>query len=163
MSLIPKIKLLVGSLVTIIHPEPLPLSICLLSETEILVEFDEECGDIEPIKIISSSMENGSIIIYSDSQDSVGAVNGIHPFLGKFTLSLGKETSEPISADASASEIKSSIKNMLTVGSVTMTKDTIGIRSGSDGTIITPPIPSVFNIWSITFADDTKPGCEPGS
>ena len=50
---------------------------------------------------------------------------------------------------------------MRAIGSVQVSNDSFGIsRMIGDEEILSPPEPSIFNIWSITFAEI---GCESGS
>ena len=130
---------LIGSEVAITKNDSLTSTVCSSSGTEIFLDFEEAHGDLQPVTITSSSMENGQMLIYGNGQDSKGTVNGIHPVMGTFTLSMGKEISGPISADATALEIKTCLEKMTNIGSITVSKDAFGIRIGSDGTFLRQP------------------------
>ena len=54
----------------------------------------------------------------------------------------------------------SSPEKVRAIGSVQVSTDSVGIRMIGDDEFLSPPKPSVFNIWSITSAEL---GCEPWS
>jgi hypothetical protein len=90
-------------------------------------------------------------------------VKGISPIMGYFSLTHDGATTILICAYASAEEVKVAFKNLLSIGLLTVTKDIFGLCLGMDGQNIYPETVSLFSIWSTTFADDSKDGCEPGS
>ena len=148
-----KISDLVGNAVSIIDPDS---SICSTAGKLTFVDFNIELGDVEPFSVSFDALENGSMSIFGNGEEDHGAVNGISPIMGHFSLSLSSDSSEittpPIRADATAEEVKMSLEEIPTIGSVSVTKDTYGIRKGKDGQNIVPGTASLFNIWSVTFA-----------
>lgn len=155
-SVAPKISALIGHPVSIVDPDDSVPTICSGSGEITFIDFPAELGNVEPISVSFDALDDGSISLLGNGEEHFGAVNGISPIMGYFTLSYDSETTDPIGVDATAGEVKIALENLQSIGSVSVTKDLLGTRESMDGK---PP----FSIWSITFADENEDGCEPGS
>ena len=148
-----KLSTLYGSTVTIIEPDN-DSSITTICNSgagkTVFVDFPLQLGDVESTNISYNALESGSMSIFSNGQGHYGAVDGISPIMGSFTLAHEGETTSAISVTASAEEVESELEVLPSIGSVDVTKDTFGIRQE-------------FSIWSITFGDGKETGCEPGN
>ena len=158
-----KLTGLVGSIVSIVVPNDTIETVCSSSGQQIFADFLVELGNVEPIGINFDGLENGSMVIYGDGEEEHGAVNGISPIMGHFTISHDGMTTGPLSLEATADDVKTALEGLPTIGSVYVTKDVVGLRLDDDGQNSVPGTTSVFGIWSITFADERMQGCQPGS
>ncbi|KAL9189871.1 hypothetical protein ACHAXT_009546 [Thalassiosira profunda] len=158
-----KLSALMGHPVSLVEPDEAIATICDSAGKLVLIDFPVVLGDAEPIGVNFDALENGSLSIYGDGEGSQGAVNGIAPIMGTFTLSHEGETTAPIPVDATAEDVKAALENLSSVGSVGVTKDVVGIRQASDGQNIVPGTTSLYSIWSVTFADSNEDGCHPGA
>jgi len=158
-----KLFSIVGSSITVFISDPSIHTLCSNFGAEIIIIFEEEVGDLIPFEILSSSMKNGSFKVYGNGEELKGAINGIHPYMGTFTLFFGEYSTPPIKAGASSTEMKGALESIPSIGSVSVTKDNLGIRISKDNSIITPVALSLFSVWSITFADDKGERCAYGS
>ena len=151
-----KISLLIGRPVSIVDPDDSNSTICSTEGNIVFIDFLTELGNVVPIGVSFDALDDGYIIVLGNGEEHSGAVNGISPIMGYFTLSLDGETSAPISVDATAVDVQVALENLVSIGSVSVTKDVFGSQAYTD-------VMSLFSIWSITFADEDEYGCEPGS
>ena len=158
-----KLSGLVGSNVSIVVPDDTIETVCTNFGQLILVDFLVELGNLEPISVNFDGLENGSMLIYGDGEEEHGAVNGISPIMGYFTISHDGIKTDPLALEASADDVKTALESLPKIGSVYVTKDVVGLRLDKDGQNLVPGTTSVFGIWSITFADERTQGCQPGS
>ena len=158
-----KLSGLVGSIVSIVVPDDTIGSVCSSSGQLIFVDFLVKLGNVEAIRINFDGLENGSIVIYGDGEEEHGAVNGVSPIMGSFTISLDGMATGPIALEATADDVKTALEGLPSIGSVYVTKDVVGLRLDKDGQNLVPGTTSVFGIWSLTFADARTQGCHPGS
>ncbi|KAL7430197.1 hypothetical protein ACHAXM_002057 [Skeletonema potamos] len=158
-----KISGLVGSNVSIVVADAAIETVCSTSYQQILVDFSVELGNVEPISLNFNGLENGSMFIYGNGEEEHGAVNGIRPIMGYFTISHNGMKTDLLALEASAIDVKTALESLPTIGSVYVTKDMVGLLRDKEGQNLVPGTTSLFGIWSITFSDERTPGCEPGS
>jgi hypothetical protein len=158
-----KVSALVGSDVSIVVPDNTIETVCASSGQQIFVDFLVELGNADPISVNYDGLENGSMLIYGNGEEGFGAVNGVSPIMGYFTISHNGYSTDPLAIEASANDIKMALESLPSIGSVHVTKDMVGLRLDTDGQNVVPGMTSVFGIWSVTFADERLPGCQPGS
>jgi hypothetical protein len=158
-----KLSALVGSAVSIVEVDASVPRVCDPLGKHFFVDFPVVLGDVAAIAINFDSLQNGSITIHGNGEGEHGAVNGISPIMGHFTLSHKGAFTHPISVDASAEDIKTALESLSSIGSVSVTKDLIGIRRDDSGQNLVPGMTSLVSIWSVTFASKTEDGCQPGS
>ena len=158
-----KLSGLVGSSVSAVVTEDGTESVCNDSGQRILVDFPIELGNVETISVNFDGLQNGSMLIHGDGEEEHGAINGISPIMGYFTITHDEMTTYPLSVEATADDIKTALEALPTIGSVYVAKDVIGLRLNDDGQNLVTGATSVFGIWSITFADERTQGCHPGS
>ena len=114
----------------------------------VTVDFPIAMGNVEPPTISFDALENGSLSVFGNGEDNVGAVDGNTPIMGSFTLSFNGEETPPLDVGASASAVKEALENLDAVGLVGVEKDSFGPAS-------------IFSVWSITFASETGDGYNP--
>ena len=158
-----KVSALLGSDVSIVVPDNTIETVCTSSGQQIFVDFLVELGDVDPISVNYDGLENGSMLIFGNGEEVHGAVNGVSPIMGYFTISHNGHSTEPLAIEASANDIKVALESLPSIGSVYVTKDMVGLRLDTDGQNVVPGMTSVFGVWSVTFADERLPGCQPGS
>jgi len=157
-----KLSNLFGNTVSIVEPDDSITTICSSSEKTVFIDFPITLGDVEPPNVSFNALENGAMSIFCNGEEHYGAVDGISPIMGYFTLSLDGDESSLISVTASEEEMKTALENLPSIGSVSVTKDVFGIRQDQDGQNIFSGETSLFSIYTITFADTSEDGCEPG-
>ena len=123
-----KLSTLVGSPVSILQVDEAIATVCDPNDNHFFVEFPIELGDVTSIGINLSSLQNGSITIHGNGEGQHGAVNGISPIMGYFTLFHEGISTIPIAVDAPAREVKMALESLSSIGSVSVTKDLIGVR-----------------------------------
>ncbi len=152
-----KLSAMIGRTVWIVDPDDSVATICSTAGKFVFIDFPAELGNVEPIGVSFVALDDGSISIMGNGEEDTGAVNGISPIMGHFTLSLEGETTALISVTATAGEMEIALEDLVSIGSVSVTKDLFGSHENTDGV-------SLFSIWSITFApEENELGCEPGS
>jgi len=157
-----KLSNLFGNNVTIVEPDDSITTICSSLEKTVFIVFPITLGDVEPPNVSFNALENGVMSIFGNGEEHYGAVDGISPIMGYFTLSLDGDESSLISVTASEEEMKTTLENLPSIGSVSVTKDVFGIRQDQDGQNIISGETSLFSIYTITFADRFEDDCEPG-
>eukprot|EP00804_Cyclotella_cryptica_P021433 CCRYP_005783-RA/>CCRYP_005783-RA protein AED:0.00 eAED:0.00 QI:831/1/1/1/1/1/3/2372/6166 len=157
-----KISTIVGSAVSIVQVDESDSTICNSLGKQVFIDFHEVLGNVASISINFDALLNGAMTIY-DGDEQHGAVNGISPMMGHFTLTHDGVTTVPIAVDASAADLKMALETLPSIGSISVTKDLIGIRQSINGENLAPGTTSLVNIWSVTFAPDNQDGCHPGS
>ena len=160
-----KLSALVGEPVAIVKSDDSIASICSNDAAKVVfVDFPLTLGNLEALDVSISALEpaDGYMTVFGNGEEDHGAVNGINLIMGYYRLVYEGESTIPISADASAEEVKVALDNLPSIGSVGVTKEMFGLRLGMDGQNVYPGKASLFTIWTITFADDSKDGCEPG-
>ena len=158
-----KLSVLIGSPISIVKVDNSIATFCNLFGKHFFVDFPVEMGNVAAIEINSDFLQNGSISIYGSGEGQYGAVNGISPIMGQFTLAHTGTSTHFISVDASAADVKEALESLPTIGAVSVTKDTIGIRLDVNGENLVPGTTSLFSVWSVTFAPEDGDGCFPGS
>ena len=124
----------------------------LCTGSRVYLTFDNFVGPVETLGVIS--LKSGVVSVSTDEE--VGALTGIAPIFGSFSLGYKGENTTDIPVSASADEVKTAIMALYSVGEVVVTKDSYGVPLGADG--LTPlyqninPYPGVFSIWTISFS-----------
>lgn len=154
---------LLGSPVNVVDDDHAKSSLCALGGQSVHVVFDNKIQDVQAISIISSTLQNGSMEIYGNGEEIFGAVNGIGPIMGSFTLSFEGSTTSDIEVSASAYEMQSKLEDLPTIGSVSVSKDIIGLSMTNDGVVVVSDETSLLSVWTVIFADASNSGCESGS
>eukprot|EP00970_Alexandrium_tamarense_P002964 scaffold427_cov103-Alexandrium_tamarense.AAC.19 len=162
-SMTAKISSLVGHSVSIVDPDVSISTVCNGLGKQLFIDYSVIFGDVEPISVNFDALSNGSMTIYGHGEEDQGAVNGISPIMGHFTITHNGDATVPIHVDASADDIKVAMENLPSIGSVSVTKDVVGIRHDFDNHNSVPGSTSLFNIWTVTFAHDDEEGCHAGS
>jgi hypothetical protein len=158
-----KLSALVSSAVSIVEVDDSISNVCDPAGKHFFIEFPVELGDVAVIEVNLDALQNGVMAIHGNGEGQHGAVDGISPIMGYFTLSHDGVPTVPIAVDASAEDVRTALENLPSIGSVSVAKDLIGIRRGVDGDNLVPGTTSQFGVWSVTFADDREDGCHPGS
>ena len=83
--------------------------------------------------------------------------------MGYFTLFHEGISTIPVAVDAPAREVKMALESLSSIGSVSVTKDLIGVRRNSNGQNLVPGATSLSSVWSVTFGSESEGGCHPGS
>ena len=79
-----------------------------------------------------------------------GAVDGVHPVWGDFTLTYKGNTTAPIRVDATATEVETALENLPQVGDVAVRSTKLGQCLGAQGEQVFPNT-SRISVWEITF------------
>lgn len=136
--------------------------LCSNLGSKIFVDVVGTVGDLPAVEIIDTSFTNGSIFFYGEGEEVHGAVDGIKPLAGSFTLSFNGVTTIAIDADASQEELKAALEDLPNIGSISVTKSEIGLCVDSSGANLLPKKTCGTNIWEITFGGSNT-GCKPGN
>jgi len=113
----------------------------------IFITYDLDTGDL-PDTVIDDSLLTGGAVQKMPSSST----DGIHPVWGNFKLSYGGESTGSLPFYSSASEVKTALESLSTVGEVTVYKDLVGadtVRSGEQTLM--------FPIWTVRFDLTTHP------
>ena len=102
-----------------------PTAFCGSGKT-ILVQFDDARGAI-------SQMTSDSSAVTVSVLESDGALSGIFPMWGTFTLGFKGENTTDLSFDASADEVESALEALYSIGDITVVKDVYGYPTAGDG------------------------------
>ncbi|KAL3774885.1 hypothetical protein ACHAW5_007303 [Stephanodiscus triporus] len=163
-SVASKLSIMFGEPVSVTNPDDTTTTkICSTAGKIVFVDFSMKLGNLEPVSVSFNALEDGDMTIFGNGEQDQGAVNGISPIMGYFRLAHDGAITTPISADATAEEVKAALEDLPSIGSLSVTKDIYGLRLGTDGRNIYPETASLFSVWTIKFADDSEDGCEPGS
>ena len=158
-----KLSEITGSAISILEVDNSIQGFCNPFGKHFFVDFPVELGNVAAIEVNIDSLQNGSISIHGSGEGHQGAVNGISPIMGRFTMSHEGFSTHSIAVDASAADVKAALESLPTIGSVSVTKDVIGIRLDENGENLVPGTTSLFSVWSVTFAHENDGGCFPGS
>lgn len=119
-----------------------------------------EFRDVPSLEIIDYDFQSGSIVVYGDGQDDVGAIDGLGPLMGSFRLSYGDYETDDIRGDASAEEVEQALEKLPTVGSITVSKDSVGLCLDHTGINLAGLKTCGSNLWIIAFGNVNK-RCKP--
>jgi len=76
--------------------------------------------------------------------------------MGYFTLFHEGISTIPVAVDAPAREVKMALESLSSIGSVSVTKDLIGVRRNSNGQNLVPGATSLSSVWSVTLVLKAK-------
>lgn len=116
-----------------------------LCSCTLFVKFDNFKGPVPPMTTSKST------VVVSQSQ-SDGALSGIFPLYGSFSLGIHGENTTSLSFDATATDVQNALVALYSVGDITVTKDTYGVPLDANGVTLYPSSPSIFSIWTIFFS-----------
>ena len=150
-----------GTSVRVIDDDFIFHSICNPSGQVTHVIFDDIVNDIPPFQVVSFSGSSGSFEIFGDGEDEYGAVNGLNPLMGHFSISFGGESTTSIPVYASANEVESKLKTLSKIGSVAVSKNTVELAHINEHDDFAKNGIGLYSIWSITFADVNTINCRP--
>jgi hypothetical protein len=118
------------------------------------IEFSDAVGVVP--QVVSSMPSN---VFVSVSED-VGALSGIAPLWGTFTLSVNGETTVPLSTTATAEDVHNALQNLYSLRDVRVTKDAYGVALAPDEvSSFYSHWKNIFNVWAVTF----RSGCTDNS
>ena len=144
---------LYSSLVSVVDFDGLPAVLCSSAGKVLFLDFVHSSGDLDAVRVIRPKLQGGTLVIYGDGQEAEGAVNGIHPVMGNFTLGLNDEVTWPIPVSASANKVREALEALHSIGTVIVSRDDIGYIHG---------VP-LFPFWSVTFAVEGEGACQLSS
>ena len=116
----------------------------------VFIQFEEIRGEVVALRPTASGGAIGKVQVYTD--EGHGAISGIFPLWGTFSLGFKGETTTEVSFDASASEVESAVEALYAIGEVQVLKDTYGVAYGPDGkTPFYQGDSSLFSVWTVLF------------
>jgi hypothetical protein len=116
-----------------------------ITPTVLYVSFDNAKGDVLP-------MSSSSTSVVVSSADTDGALSGLFPLWGSFTISINGETTSSLSFDAGASDIQTALQAFYSLDDVTVLKDGYVVPYDQDGlTQFFTEKTYAFSIWTIAF------------
>ena len=121
-------------------------SLCLAANTVLFVSFDNAEGDVPPVVASDTT-------ITISTNPSNGALSGIFPLWGTYTLGINGETTAAIPLSASADDLQTILGNLYSLRDIVVTKDVYGVPYQSDsslGQVYKNP-QTVFSVYTITF------------
>jgi hypothetical protein len=125
------------------------LTICSASDS-LLIVFEEYMGPVPDITVTDTSTSGVSSI--SQSEDD-GALAGISPVYGEWSLGIHGENTTSLAFDATSTEVESALEALYSVGDVTVSKDGYGLGVDASGSVLSP-VRYQFYVWAITFSAD---------
>lgn len=143
---------LAGSMVRVVDDDMGANSVCDPSGRVTHIIFDDIVNNISPFHVVSFSGSSGSFQIFGDGEDTYGAVNGINPVMGYFSLTFEGESTSFIPVYASAGEVELTMRSLSTIGSVSVTKDIVELAYFSENEGFAQEGITAYGIWTITFA-----------
>jgi hypothetical protein len=101
-----KLSALVSSALSITEVDDSISTVCDPSGKHFFVDFPVELGDVAVVEVNLDALQNGVMAIHGDGEGQHGAVDGISPIMGYFTLSHNDVLTIPIAVDASAEDVR---------------------------------------------------------
>lgn len=120
-----------------------PVTVSLCSCT-LFVQFDNFKGPVPPL-----STNNPSVRVSESPTD--GALVGLFPLYGTFSVGIHGENSTQLPFDASALDVQNALVRFNSVGNIIVTKDTYGIAYSNAGKAMYGPSGHIFSIWTVFF------------
>jgi hypothetical protein len=93
-----KLSALVSSTSSIAEVDDSISTVCGPSGKHFFVDFPVELEDVVVVEVNLDSLHNGAMTIHGNGEGQHGAVDGISPIMGYFTLSHNDVPTIPISA-----------------------------------------------------------------
>ena len=114
------------------------------SSGTLFVLFTQEKGDVPP-------MTSTDLDISQDPND--GALQGLWPVSGTFSLGIHGENTTELSIDASANDVSTAIAALYSVVTVTVTKDSFGLPLSNKSVDLYPAATEfmVNSVWTVSF------------
>uniref|UniRef100_K3WF50 Titin n=1 Tax=Globisporangium ultimum (strain ATCC 200006 / CBS 805.95 / DAOM BR144) TaxID=431595 RepID=K3WF50_GLOUD len=140
---------LLGGSAVIVYAEGTQTTVCAgPSPKRIFIQFDQLVGDIAAL---AYSTPVGSTLVITSENDSGGGVKGVYPAWGTFRLFAGgsdnaNDVTASIPFDASALAVDAAIESLLTVDTVSVTRDWFDITTE---TLAATTVTLVQ--WTVTF------------
>ncbi|KAH9133873.1 hypothetical protein LEN26_006954, partial [Aphanomyces euteiches] len=141
-----QIQTLVGSSVTV-TPETATTALCAATGVRLFIQFNVAQGNLPAL---TYSLAPGATMTLSSEKDTGGALGGIAPLWGSFTLSYAGETTLPaLPFDASAAVVASALNSLQSFDGVVVTKDVLDVSTEGGNSD-----PQITAVWSITFTQN---------
>jgi hypothetical protein len=105
---------------------------CAAANTVLFVAFNDAAGDVPP-----ATASAAAVAVSTDP--SVGALSGIFPMWGTFTLAINGETTAPIAVSASADDVATALKALYSLRDVAVSRDVYGVPFMPDLTTVIHP------------------------
>jgi len=132
-----------------------------LCNGDIFLKFKDIKGVAPTITVLTSSSDLNSLstTVTVSNDASLGAIQGIYPIYGTFSLTYNNEITSPLLFDSSASDVEAALEKLYSVGDVSVQKDMYGTALQKDGTSSVYAYGAVdglfknyiFSIWTIVF------------
>ena len=116
------------------------LSDTIQTNSVVKVRFDNLYGDLSVLQ-----SNHSSVAITQET-------NGESALWGSFSLGYKGENTSQISVSASASQMKSALEALYSIGQVSVTKDSYGLPANFQASQHSADFSGVFSIWTITFS-----------
>ena len=131
--------------VTVTCPKGSSTTLCSTPDTVLWATFDNWEGDVPALTASAPA-----VTISLDPAD--GALSGIAPLWGSFTLAINGETTPPIALSTSAEDLQATLANLYTLQDVTVRMDAYGVPYTSDlSGAFYSQAQNVFTVWTVTF------------
>ena len=118
---------------------------CKASNMPLFVKFTE-------LKGAAPILTSTDAVISQDQND--GALEGLWPVSGTFSIGVHGENTTELSFDASSSEVATALEALYSVGSVTVTKDSFGLPLSNQTQDLYPYSTNNFlvnSVWTVSF------------
>ncbi|RHZ10616.1 hypothetical protein DYB31_002620, partial [Aphanomyces astaci] len=141
-----QIQTLVGSPVTV-TTESATTALCTAAGIRVFIQFTTAQGNLPAL---TYSPSTGATMTLTSEKDVGGALGGIAPLWGSFTLSYSGETTVALPFDVSATALASALNNLLSIDGVVVTKDVLDVSTEGGNSI-----PQITSLWAITFTQNS--------
>jgi hypothetical protein len=111
----------------------------------IFVQFNDVKGYVDTLKSSSASITKISI----DPND--GALAPLFPITGTFTLGIHNENTTSLSVVASANDVQNALRELYSIGDITVLKDTYGIALDKNNNLFYTDNNYIFTVWTVIF------------